>query len=124
MDCYNEIKGGNQDHPGIFIAPGETLTIDGTGSLTASSNGRGAGIGGGCKIDCGNIVINGGGITAAGGSNAAGIGSGGIEKTGNNTGTGLNIGVSDSPESYYATASVCESITITDGVTSVTATKG
>jgi hypothetical protein len=36
---------------------GSTLTIEGPGKLTASSNGKGAGIGGGKNLGCGNIVI-------------------------------------------------------------------
>ena len=67
------------NYPGIWIASGKTLTIDGDGSLTAYSNATdayGAGIGGGYQVDCGNIVINGGTITATGGEFAAGIGSG------------------------------------------------
>ncbi len=50
-----------------------------SGSLTASSNGGGAGIGGGWDIPCGNIKIQ-GGTVAATGSNAAGIG-GGVNAT-------------------------------------------
>lgn len=71
----NTVKGFYEDYPGIYVPEGYTLTIHGTGSLTASSNGWGAGIGG-YDISCGNIVINGGSITAYGGSGAAGIGAG------------------------------------------------
>lgn len=69
---------GNNHYPGIWIAPDKTLTIEGDGSLTAYSGNApyGAGIGGGYKIAAGNIVINGGIITATGGNLAAGIGSG------------------------------------------------
>lgn len=80
----NTVKGFYEDYPGIHIAANKTLTIQGSGSLTASSNGFGAGIGGGYAIACGNIVINGGTINAIGGDGkinshiqgAAGIGSG------------------------------------------------
>ena len=72
----NEVKGFNQDYPGIHVHTGKTLTIKGGGRLKAMSNGKGAGIGGGNGIDCGNIVIESGYIEAIGGSNAAGIGSG------------------------------------------------
>ena len=72
----NEVKGFNQDYPGIHVHTGKTLTIKGGGRLKATSNGKGAGIGGGNGIDCGNIVIESGYIEAIGGSNAAGIGSG------------------------------------------------
>ena len=76
----NTVKGFNDNYPGIFAAVNKTLTIQGTGSLNASSNGYGAGIGGGYGKNhpCGNINIQGGIITATGGYNAAGIGGGGI----------------------------------------------
>ena len=98
LEGTNTFKGGYGDYPGIFISPDHTLTIKGTGSLTASSNGYAAGIGGGWEISCGNIRIEGGIITATGGNDAAGIGGG-----------------------YEAS---CGNITITSGVTSVTAAKG
>ena len=80
----NNVKGFCEGYPGIFV-PGDeynpsnikTLTIQGSGTLTASRNGNdAAGIGGGNSISCGNIVIQGGTITATGGVQAAGIGSG------------------------------------------------
>ena len=114
-----------------------TLTIkgetEGTGKLIASSNGDGAGIGGGDGIsstakNCGNIVIQGGVITATGGSNSAGIGSGGYGSCGDITISGGTVTatggeMSAAIGSGYGSAS-CGKITITDGVTSVTATKG
>lgn len=80
----NTVKGFYEDYPGIYVPSGSTLTINGSGSLDASSNGYAAGIGGGYNyvsgdhpdLSCGNIVINGGKITATGGSSAAGIGGG------------------------------------------------
>ena len=84
----NTVKGFHMEFPGIYV-PGDkndptknkTLTIQGKGSLTASTassmgNGYGAGIGGGRSKACGNIKIQGGTITATGGDNAAGIGTG------------------------------------------------
>ena len=103
LEGTNAIKGGYEDYPGLFAAENATLTIKGTGSLDASSNGYAAGIGGGYKMACGDIVIEGGTITATGGTGAAGIGSGG---------------------STAGTQASCGNITITSGVTSVTATKG
>jgi hypothetical protein len=94
----NTVKGFYGHYPGIYVPEGKTLTISGTGFLDASSNGDGAGIGGGYEISCGNIEIDGGTIVATGGEEAAGIGGG-----------------------YYGTVG---SITITDNVTKVTATKG
>ena len=160
----NIVKGFKDNYPGIFAAYGKKLTIQGTGKLEASSNGWGAGIGGGYNTNCGKIEIQGGTITATGGTAGAGIGaglgsypynsttltisgtgsltatggyyaagigsgsscsqcgsitiSGGtIEATGGNGAAGIGSGI----KSYYVH---CSSITITDGVTSVTATKG
>lgn len=67
---------GSYDYPGIYVSEGNTVTIQGTGTLNASSSGDGAGIGGGWGIDCGNILIKNGTINATGGFFAAGIGSG------------------------------------------------
>ena len=97
----NTVKGFHSYYPGIQGAAGKTLTITGSGSLNAHSNGFGAGIGSGHSSvrACGNIVIEGGTITAVGGSSGgAGIGSG--------------------------KESSCGSITIKSTVTHVTATKG
>ena len=124
----NTVKGFYENYPGIHVLENKTLTIKGTGELTARSNGYGAGIGGGWEINnCGNIIIEGGTITATGGSNAAGIGSGyqgncgaieisggTVEATGGENGAGIGSG------GY----SNCGAITITAGVTRVTATKG
>ena len=125
LEGNNTVKGFCDDYPGIHIAEGKTLTIKGTGSLTASSNGFGAGIGGGLKIPCGNIVIEGGVITAIGGKDAAGIG-GGTRECGNITITGGNItasggvfgaGIGSGAQGY------CGSITITY-VEKLTANRG
>lgn len=68
------------------------------GTITATGGMSAAGIGAGCDGPCGNIFIMGGTIDATGGSNAAAIGGG------DNSGS-------------------CGNITITNGVTSVTAIK-
>ena len=88
--------------------PGTTLTITGSGSLTAQGGLEAAGIGTDRNEDgelsFGNIVINGGTVTATGGKEGAGIG------------TGLADG-------QYASASItCGDITINGGT--VTATGG
>lgn len=87
----NSVMGGMDDNtqgsgdgigswPGIFVPSGKTLTIDGTGSLDARSNGidvgykHAPGIGGDWNNPCGNIVIQGGSVTATGGYQSAGIG--------------------------------------------------
>ena len=99
----NTVNGFYRDYPGIFIAEGKTLTIQGSGSLTATSGGSanpfGAGIGGARNIACGNIVIEGGTVTAKGGKDCAGIGSGykacgdiSISGTANVTATGGGSG--------------------------------
>ena len=98
LNGTNNVRGFNHNYPGIHVAVGSTLTIKGSGTLNASSNGFGTGIGGGDEISCGNIVIEGGIINATGGGLAAGIGSG-----------------------PYGD---CGDITITDGVTKVTARRG
>ena len=163
----NTVKGFYAFYPGIQAAAGKTLTIKGIGSLTASSNGTGAGIGGGFGVACGNIEIQGGTITATGGQYAAGIGgdfdatcgnitiSGGtVTATGGEQAAGIGAGrrgVSDASScgnilisggTVTATGgeqaagigggrgnsntelSSCGTITITTGVTKVTATKG
>lgn len=94
----NIVKGFNANYPGIYVPTDNTLTIEGSGSLDASSNGNAAGIGGGYGLDCGNIRIVEGTVTATGGAKAAGIGGG---ENGS-----------------------CGTITITDGVDIVTASKG
>ena len=87
---------------GIFVPSGKTLTLTGDGSLTATGMVSSAGIGGSYNnktfkgIACGNIVIDGGTITAIGDRYAAGIGGG-------NSGS-------------------CGDITIMSGVTRVSAT--
>jgi len=149
----NNVKGFHRYYPGIHVPTGKTLTIDGTGSLNASSNGTGSGIGGGWAISYGNIAIEGGTITATGGQYAAGIGgeggnitiSGGtVTAYGGGTAAGIgsgndedcgNIIISGGTVTAYGgkysagigggfNGSKCGNITITSGVTRVTATKG
>ena len=128
----NTVNGFYKDYPGIFIAEGKTLTIQGSGSLTASPydggtiSSFGAGIGGANVVACGNIVIEGGTVTAKGGTQCAGIGSGGkacgdisISGTANVTATG---GGSGAGIGSGGTAS-CGNITIS-GTAHVTAKGG
>jgi hypothetical protein len=169
----NTVKGFYRSYPGIQPGPaGTTLTIQGSGSLAASSNGSAPGIGPNSGGTCGNIVIQGSAtVTANGGTGAAGIGSaatatislndysasicgditiGGsanVTATGGQQAAGIGTGNGDSNaktqcgdirieggtvkatgglaaaaigSSWY---SQCGTITITDGITSVTATK-
>ena len=101
LDGTNSVA-GREYAPGIFIPQGSTLTIQGSGSLTAtggttSETGSGigyiggAGIGGTNNISCGNIVIEGGTIEATGTGYSAGIGSGYGGSCGDITITGGNI---------------------------------
>lgn len=139
----NNVKGFMDGNAGIHVKPGYTLTIDGTGTLNASTNGGGAGIGGGYYSsdghrNGGNIIINGGNITATGGNLGSGIGSGGRATIGNiyinggtivaNGGTssaGIGCGESNASGSQGgASVAVCGNITITNNVTKVTANKG
>lgn len=77
----NVVEGGDNS-TGIFIPEGKTLTILGDGSLIATGDFYAAGIGGGPKESCGNIIIESGTIIALGRDGAAGIGSGkGTEST-------------------------------------------
>ena len=122
----NTVKGFYKNYPGIYVPDGYTLTIEGTGSLNASSNGSGAGIGGGNGLDCGNITITGGNITATGGIGRPGIG-GGTGACGDITITGGTItatGGNAAAGIGGSNTGNCGNITITSGVTRVTATKG
>ncbi len=78
----NKVKGFYNEYPGIYVPENKTLTISGTGSLEASSNGYAAGIGCGYQISCGNITISEGSITAIGGHGYSGIGGGNLGSVG------------------------------------------
>ena len=179
LEGTNTVKGFANKYPGIFVSSGKTLVINGTGELNASSNGSsntgsgGAGIGGGERMDCGNIeiqsgtvtatgnqygagigggqnancgdiTISGGIVTATGGYRAAGIGGGrrGVSGTSGKYDSGSCGNITISGGTITATGgdaaagigggrgnnnnykSSCGTITITSGVTNVTATKG
>ena len=87
----NTVKGFDEDYPGIQAAAGKKLTINGTGSLTASSYDYAAAIGGGNGVACGNIEIQGGTITATSGGRYAGIGGGNNAACGNITISGGTV---------------------------------
>ena len=129
----NTVTTSAEGQPAIFIPEGKTLTIQGTGSLTANATGDGAaGIGGGYQggtsyagINCGNIIIESGTITATG--IAAGIGSGNHGICGNITITGGTITATGGDNAAGIGGGFnasCGNITITSGVTSVEATMG
>ena len=123
----NTVKGFHGYHPGIHVPSGKTLTIQGTGSLDASSNDIGAaGIGGGWTLSCGNIIINGGTITAIGGDVGIGSGRNGsscgaisinggtVTATGSNGGAGIGSGM--------GSTSSCGAISISGGTVTATTT--
>ena len=151
VECYDE--DGQPQRPGIYVLDCSTLTIGGTGSLTAkgktgigayyenscgniticggtvdATGYNGAGIGGCSDGDCGDITISGGTVTATSlDGSSAGIGSGYETSCGDITISGGTIIATGS----YAAAGIgsgysgtCGDITITNGVTKVTATKG
>ena len=73
----NIVNSCENGYPGIQAGGvNTTLTINGTGSLTATGGNNAAGIGSGAGATYGNISISGGTITATGGEKGAGIGSG------------------------------------------------
>lgn len=127
LEGNNTAKGFDDVYPGIYVPKGKTLTITGDGSLTASSNGYGAGIGAGNNMACGDIVIEGGTITATGGSGCAGIGAAGSGNCGNITikgGTVEATGGQASPGIGAGDQAQCGNITIENTVDMVTATAG
>ena len=124
LEGANTVKGGYDEYPGIYVPENKTITIDGTGSLDASSNGWGSGIGGGYELSAGNIVINSGTITSSG-SWAAGIGGGSDSSCGNitiNGGTVTAYGSDESAGIGGSSESSCGNITINGGT--VTANGG
>lgn len=170
----NLVKHFYQQFAAISVPSGKTLTIQGSGSLTADARDEGgAGIGGNSSQNYGNIIINGAAnVTAYGGVGCAGIGSGFTERHRPSvTGGDITINTSGTVKAYggpnaagigsgYGArdndnrcgniliskgtveaiggeegagigtgrtglgSTVCGTISITDGVTSVTATKG
>ena len=119
----NIVDYSSGNYPAVFIPEGKTLTISGTGELYANNNGTvgGAGIGGGKSINCGNIIINSGIISAMGSYSGAGIGSGNQATCGSITMNGGVIreaiggnGAAGIGSGYGGHAS-CEAITINGG---------
>lgn len=120
----NAVRGFHKYYPGIHVPEGNTLVIDGDGSLTALSNGFAAGIGCGYEISCGNIEIRGGNITATGGISAAAIGAGFKSSAGNITISGdtvtANAGGASAGIGSGNVQSSCGNITISGGVVNAT----
>ena len=140
LEGTNKVQGFASNYPGIYVPENKTLTITGSGSLTVQGKSYAAGIGGGAansNKNCGNIVISGGTVEATGGGNGAGIGTGRANNAsvagGNieiNGGTIIATGGSNSAAigtghaNGSSSSNTCGAITISTGVTSVTATKG
>ena len=129
----NTVTASAEGKPAIFIPIGKTLTIKGDGWLTAESTGDGgAGIGGGYMggisytgIDCGNIVIESGTVTATSSSSGAGIGSGAYGNGGTITINGGTVTATSSSSGAgigSGSSGTCGDITINGGT--VTATGG
>ena len=131
----NTVRAFYQYYPGILIPSGKTLTIQGDGALEVSSF-SGAAIGGGCvlnpdpetpdtKINCGNIVIKGGTITAQGGDYSAGIGSGWTSSCGYITISGGTITATGGKYSAgigTGTDGICGNISISGGIVTASGT--
>ena len=130
LEGTNTVKGFYNEYPGIHIAANKTLTIQGSGSLTASSNGYAAGIGGGVrKKHCGNIIISGGTVTATGGAGSAGIGGGKDSNCGNitisggtviATGGNYGAGIGGGQRQQSNNTADCGNITISGGTVEAT----
>ena len=123
----NTVKGFFFWYPAIQAGPiGKTLTIDGTGSLTATGGDYAAGIGSGWNATCGAITISGGTVNASSSIYGAGIGSGSTYSScGDITISGGTVmassgrygaGIGSGFDSSFG------SITITAGITKVQAT--
>ena len=135
----NKIRGFLNGNSAIHVKPNYTVTIQGTGTLYAATNGGAAAIGSGygpqnsSARDGGNIIIKDGTIFATGGNLGSGIGAGGRAKVGNITiqggiitatggGSAAGIGCGQTKQSDWKAQ--CGNITITNGVKYLKATKG
>ncbi len=118
----NKVKGGASNRSAIYIPKDKTLTLRGSGLLEATGTESGAAIGGGYNYtnhdDCGNIVIEGGHISAAAGASSAAIGSGYHRSCGTITIKGGTVtATSDSRGAAIGSGETgsCGTITITGG---------
>lgn len=134
LEGTNSVCGFDEHYPGIYVPVGKTLTIEGTGKLTAESNGVGAGIGGAVDLSCGNIIINSGTIVAEGGDACAAIGGGYNYNTASVTCGDITINGGDITATSWADAAAigsggdnnasCGDITITGGTVRATNATG
>lgn len=133
LDGTNYITTTAETFPAILPGgSGTTLSIRGSGSVTATGGQYAAGIGSGSytsdittEYTCGNIIIESGTITANGRYGGAGIGSGNYGICGNITisggtvtahGGSVGAGIGSGSRGKFA------SINITDGISSIRAT--
>ena len=109
------------------IQAGTSLTISGSGSLTATGGSDSSGIGAGYRATCGDITISGSTVTAIGGGNGSGIGTGEQGTCGNitiiggtvtATGGHFSAGIGDGYKGR------CGAITISGDNTHIKSTKG
>ena len=136
LEGTNDVQGNDNAKAGVQVGPeGKTLTIDGSGKLTAESR-YGAGIGSSSNETCGDILIRNGDITAVSVHGAA-IGGGAakegsISKCGNitisggkvvaNSEIGAAIGSGATTDENTTSNSSCGDILITDGEIEATTT--
>lgn len=120
LEGSNTVQEYSQFYPAVHVPEGKTLTIKGSGSLTAKHFYKGAAIGGGYNNPCGNIVIEDGTVTASGGEDSAGIGSvndycGNITITGGNVTASGGVNGAGIGTGYFGE---CEDILISGGTVS------
>ena len=120
LEGTNVLRGFYDAYPGLQAGPdGTTLRILGPGSLTADSNGYGAGVGGGDWTDCGDISVEGGTIVAVGGRGSAGIGGGEDASCGTISISGGDVSawsVADAPGIGGGAMGSCGGVAISGGV--------
>lgn len=121
----NILKSGS-NCAGLYVSAGNTIKIDGSGSLRAQGHDFSAGIGSAGFTGCGTIIINGGIVNANGGFKGAGIGGGNNGFSGGtitiNGGTVTATGTYDAKDIGPGDGGSDGTITITGG--SVDPTRG
>jgi len=111
------VTGEEANNSAVSVAEGKTMTIDGTGKLTATGGKYGAGIGSGKSGTCGDITINGGtiGIGSGQGNSTCGditINGGTITASSTEVGAGIGSGGENFSSEYSAG---CGNISIMGG---------
>ena len=133
LDGTNTVTTAAEGYPAIQAGgSGTTLTIQGSGSVTATGGLYAAGIGTGRIGICGDITISGGNVTASGGQYGTGIGSGGGDNNTASTCGAITISggtvIANGGEHAAGIGSgrfgKFASISITDGISSVVGRRG